>query len=185
MIGLDMDAFAGGLRSLSKAIEKTAQKTGIDRKQLCFALFRNASTHKRFRDAQMWKHAHTESDLGRWVYKQAGEKFGGNDELIMIKLANEIPAQVRRGLIEIAKTLGRSNGGKPKALDFSDAWRVRRLVDKLRAAPNRLSKEKVYAEVGERFGVGAHTVRRECEPKERERSRQKKMEFEVKTKTEI
>jgi len=168
-MGFDFDGFAGALRTLSKAFDETAERTGIPREVLTRALCRHATNRKDKKDAKLWKSAQSNDDLGNWIYKQA-RKFNSSNEGEILQLAEEIPGRIRRKLIEIAKSIPGSHGGKQPALDFGESWQAQ---TKVRALQNkRLPKDKAYRQVAAEMGVSAHTVRRICDKRERQRSRQ-------------
>jgi hypothetical protein len=168
---VDLDAYAGAVMSIERALKETVKKIGFQLEPLTQALFASAIRRGDKREAGLWKNANSQSDLGRWIYNQAGRKFDDSDETKMLKFAKEIPFRVRRGLIEISEQLPASPGGKPRALDNIDGWRANREVRLLRE--KGLSKEKAYARVAKKMKVSCHTIRRECEPRERERSRKR------------
>ncbi|MGB8542743.1 MAG: hypothetical protein WCD49_14010 [Candidatus Acidiferrales bacterium] len=168
---VDFDAYAGAVMSIERALRETVKKTGFQLEPLTQALFASAIRRRDKREAGLWKNASSQTDLGKWIYNQAGRKFDDSDETKMLKFAKEIPFRVRRGLIEISEQLPGPPGGKPRALDNIDGWMANREVRLLRA--KGLSKEKAYAKIAKKMKVSSHTIRRECEPKERERSREK------------
>jgi hypothetical protein len=161
----DENAFAGAQWTLEHALEGAAKTTGIEREQLCLALYRHSKTLGNKRDAELWKYARNKQTLYKWIYKQAGGGFDSSNEQEMILLANRIPKLIRGNLIGIAKTLEVSRGGKPRAFELFDLWQVRHRVAKLRRQKQPLSKEKAYARVAKMMEVSAHTIRRACEPK--------------------
>ncbi len=126
----------------------------------------------------MWKCAHSDKELSKWIYRRA-RNFNINDESEILELADEIPTRIRKNLIEIAKSIPASHGGKPPALDLIRRWQAQRQVKELH--DKGLPKDKAYEEVAKRMHVSAHTVRRTCDKRERERSRQanRKMAFGV------
>lgn len=175
-MGFDIEAFAGAVWSLSETIDEAARKTGIEREPLSLALHRYAIASKNKREAEMWRHARSKRKLSKWIYEQSRPDFDSTNEKEILKLAKEIPLLVRRGLIEIAKNLPRPRGGKHRSLDTFERFEAKRLVRNLREKNKPLSKEKAYAKVARLLKVSPHTIRRECDPKERERSRKPKGE---------
>jgi hypothetical protein len=172
-MGFDFDAFAGAVWTLSEVFDKTAEKAGIPRQALTRALYRYATARMDKWEAELWKNAHSQKELANWIRREAGRDFDGTKESEMLKLARGIPGRIRKNLIEIAKSLATPRGGNPRKLDFAQSWEVRRRVQALRE--KGLPKEKAYDKVARQLkGISAHTVRRECEPKERQRSRQPK-----------
>lgn len=167
-MAFDFDAFAAALGRLSETLDKAAEMIGIPRIALTSALHRHAIVSKKKSEARLWKSAHSQEELGQWIWRER-KKFGANDEIEVLNLSREIPALIRRNLIEIAKSIPASRGGKPPALDFIERWQVRNQVKELH--DKGLSKDKAYKKVAKRMGVGAHTVRRVCDKRERERSR--------------
>lgn len=113
--------------------------------------------------------ARSKTELGKWVYKQS-RKFNFENEGEILQLAKEIPGRIRRNLIEIAKRIPASRGGKAPALDSFQGWRVRIEVRKLHLSG--VPKDKAYSEVAKQMGISSHTVRRIYDPRERERTRQ-------------
>lgn len=168
-MGFDFDGFAGALWSLSEALNKTAERTGMPREVLSHALCRNATARRDKWEAGLWKYAHSDKELSKWIYRRA-RNFNINDESEILDLADEIPARIRRNLIEIAKSIPAPHGGKPPALGFIERWKARKQVKELH--DKGLSRDKAYEEVAKRMHVSAHTVRRTCDERERERSRQ-------------
>ena len=168
-MSFDFGSFAGALWTLSESIDKTAEVVGISRLALFNALGQQAMARGDKWEASLWAAAHSKAKLGKWVYKEA-RKFNIEGEGKIIKLAKEIPARIRRNLIEIAKRIPASRGGKPPALDSIQRWRVRAEVRKLHESG--VPKDKAFSEVAKRVNVGAHTVRRICDKRERERARQ-------------
>jgi hypothetical protein len=166
-MSLDMDAFAGAVLSLSSAISRASEMTGISRDQLCAALYRQARSEKNKRESEMWRNAATDKGLGGWIFRDAGRKFGSRNEGEILQLAGTIPKLARNGLIKIAKKL-QVTGGKRRSLQPWEALLARFLVAKLRQKNKPLSKEKSYAKVAKRFRVSPNTIRRECEPKTRQ-----------------
>lgn len=167
-MAFDNDAFAGALLTLSRALDKAAETTGIPREALTNALHHHAVVRKNKPDAKFWKSAHSEAELGRWIWRER-RKFGAKDETEILELAREIPTRIRRDLIEIAKSIPAPRGGKRPALDLVEKWRVQREVRELH--DSGLSKDKAYEVVAQRIDIAAHTVRRYCDKRERERSR--------------
>jgi len=165
----DFDSFAGALWTLSEAIDRTAGIVGISRPALISALGRQAKARGDKWEASLWTSARSKKELGKWVYKQK-RKFDIEKEGEILQLAKEIPARIRRNLIEIAKRIPASRGGKRPALDSIQRWRVRAEVSKLHESG--VPRDKAYAKVAKQAGVGAHTVRRICDARERERTRQ-------------
>jgi hypothetical protein len=168
----DFDAFAGALWSLWEALDRTAERIGIPLQALTPVLYRNATGRRDKWEAALWKNAHSKKMLGEWIWREAGQDFDGNNETEIMKLSREIPARMRRNLIQIAKSIPAPRGGNPRALDMLNSWRARRQVQALRE--KGLSRGKAYKRVADQMRVSAHTVRRECEPSERERSKQPK-----------
>jgi hypothetical protein len=166
-----MDVFAGALRSLSAAIAAVCEVTGINREQLCAALCQQAASEKNERESKMWKHGRTDKELGEWIFRDAGRKFGPRDEGEILQLASTIPKLARTGLIRIAKKL-KISGGKRRTLQPWEVPLAKLLVAKLREKNKPLSMEKAYDKVAKRFGVHLNTIRRECDPKARQRTKQ-------------
>jgi DNA invertase Pin-like site-specific DNA recombinase len=108
--------------------------------------------------------------LSDWVWKQKKPKFDGGDEEEFLELSERIPAKIREGLIEIAKSLPGRRGGKDRAFNMREAWHVRSRVSKVRE--EGLSKKYAYRKIALELKCSEHTIRRTCEPKERKRSRQ-------------
>jgi hypothetical protein len=169
-VSLDMDAFGGAVFSLSSAISSASETTGIPREQLCAALYRQAKREKNKRESEMWRNAATDKELGAWIYRDAGRKFGSHNEGEILQFASTIPKLTRNGLIKIAKNL-RVQGGKRRKLQRWEVLQAKFFVARLKEKNSPLSKEKIYAKVAKRFKVSLNTIRRECEPKERERTR--------------
>ena len=167
-MGFDFDAFAGALRTLSGVLDKTAERIGMPREVLTRALCRHATARRDKWEATLWKCAYSDKELSKWIYRRA-RNFNINDESEVLKLADEIPTRIRRNLIEIAKSIPASHGGKPPALDLIRRWQAQRQVKELH--DKGLSKDKAYEKVAKRMGVGAHTVRRVCDERERKHSR--------------
>ena len=167
----DFDAYSGAVISIKRALNEIVKKTGFQLEPLSQALLASAIRRGDKREAGLWKNANSQRELGKWIYNQAGRKFDGADEGKIIKFAKELPICVRRGLIEIAKQLPAPPGGKARALDLIDGFIARHDVRSLRE--RGLSKEKAYAKVAKRMKVSSHTIRRECEPRERERSKER------------
>ena len=167
-MGFDIDAFTGALWTLSKAFDKAAETTGIPREALALALYRHATNRKDKEGARLWKSAQSNDGLNKWIYRQA-RNFDTFNEGEMLKLAKEIPARIRRNLIEIAKLIPAPQGGKAPALDIFERWEVRKQVKALHE--KGLSNDKAYQRVAKRMHVSAHTVRRACDKRERERIR--------------
>jgi hypothetical protein len=165
----DFDAFAGALRTLSKAFDETADRTGIPREALTLALCRHATNQRDKEATRLWKSAQSDDELGKWIYKQA-MKFNTANEGEILQLADEIPGRIRRNLIEIAKSIPASQGGKQPKLDFVQRWQARKQVKELN--DKGIPKDKAYQQVAKRMGASAHTVRRICDERERQRSRQ-------------
>ena len=168
-MAFDFDAFAGALRTLSGVLDKTAERTGMPREVLTRALRRHATARRDKWGAKLWKCAHSDKELSKWIYRRA-RNFNINDESEILELADEIPTRIRKNLIEIAKSIPASHGGKPPALDLIRRWQAQRQVKELH--DKGLSKDKAYEEVAKQMHVSAHTVRRTCDKRERERSRQ-------------
>jgi hypothetical protein len=168
-MSFDFDSFAGALLTLSEAIDRTAGLVGISRHALVDAISQQAEAKGDKWEASLWMSARSRTELGKWVYKQA-RNFNIENEAEVLQLAKEIPARIRRNLIEIAKRIPASRGGKPPALNSIKRWRVRAEVRKLYASG--VPKDKAYNEVAKRMSVSAHTVRRICDERERERTRQ-------------
>ena len=168
-MSFDFDAFAGALWTLSEAIDRTAATVGISQPALICALGQQAIARGDKWEASLWASARSQTELGKWIYKQA-RNFNIENEGEILQLAKEIPARIRRNLIEIAKRIPASRGGKPPALDSIQRWRVRTDVRKLHESG--VPKDKAYAKVAKQMGVSVHTVRRICDPRERERARQ-------------
>jgi|SRR6267154_1045297 len=168
-MGFDFEAFAGALVTLSKAFDKTAERTGIPREALTAALSRYAANRGKKEDAQLWKSARSSDELGKWIYRQA-RTFNCINEEEILQLADEIPGRIRRNLMEVVKSIPAAHGGKRPALDFIKRWQARAQVKELH--DNGLSRDNAYQKVAKRMHVSAHTVRRTCDKKERERSRQ-------------
>jgi hypothetical protein len=164
----DFDAFAGALHTLSRALDKAAETTGIPRGALTNALHHRAVVRRNKSDATFWKSAHSDTEIGKWIWRER-RKFDGKDETEILELSREIPARIRRDLIEIAKSIPAARGGKRPALDLTGKWQVQKEVRELHA--KGLSKDRAYETVAKRMGVSAHTVRRYCDKRERERSR--------------
>lgn len=168
-MSFDFDSFAGALWTLSEAIDKTAGVVGISRLALISALRQQAIAKGDKWEASLWLAARSKTELGKWVYKQA-RNFNIENEVEILQLAKEIPVRIRRNLIEIAKRIPASRGGKPPALDSIQRWRVRTEVRKLHESG--VPKDKAYNRVAKRMSVSAHTVRRICDKRERERTKQ-------------
>jgi hypothetical protein len=173
-MGFDFDSFAGAFRTLSEAVDKTAMLVGIPRETLTRALHRRAKTRKDRWEERLWKAARTEKELSEWIYKRARD-FNIGDESEILELSKTIAYRIRRNLIEIAKTIPASRGGKRPILDSMEKWRVRSEVRKLQE--KGIPKENAYARVAKSMTesgrrVSTHTVRRTCDERERERSRQ-------------
>ena len=118
--------------------------------------------------------ARSQKELSKWIYKQERD-FNIENEGDILQLAKEIPARIRRNLIEIAKRIPPSRGGKCPALNSIQRWRVRTEVRKLHECG--VPKDKAYSKVAKQMGVGAHTVRRICDERERDRTRQSSRKF--------
>jgi hypothetical protein len=162
------DAFAGAVYSLGRILDETAKKVGIPRPVLSDAFHNHyRSTNKKW-EAEFWASAGSQDKLNKWIWKQKKPKFDEADEEEFFALSKRIPTQVREGLIEIAKCLPRRRGGKTRAFNMTEAWRVRSRVSKERK--NGLSKKKAYQKVALEVKRSEHTIRRTCEPKERKRS---------------
>lgn len=172
-MAFNFDSFAGAVWTLSEAIDETAILVGIPREALTRALSHHAKIRQDRWEERLWRAASSKESLGEWIYKRA-RNFNMDDESEILQIAKTIPYRIRKNLIEIAKSIPASPGGKRPALDPMESWRVRSEVRKLRE--KGMSKEKAYEVVAKgtnRSGhkVSAHTVRRICDPKERERSR--------------
>jgi hypothetical protein len=85
-------------------------------------------SEKNTHEAKMWKHAHTQKELGDWIFKTQERKFGSDDEEKILKLADEIPRLVRRHLLGICNKLPR-RGGRRRILEVWDAMLVGRRVE--------------------------------------------------------
>lgn len=168
-MSFDFDAFAGAFLTLSEAIDRTAGVVGISQPALISALRQQAIARGDKWEASLWRSARSKAELGKWIYKQA-RNFDIENEGEVLQLAREIPARIRRNLIEIAKRIPASRGGKPPALDPIRRWRVRTEVRELHE--NGVPKDKAYKKVAKQMSVSAHTVRRICDRRERERTRQ-------------
>jgi hypothetical protein len=136
-------------------------------------LYRRAKIQKDQWEERLWKAARTKKELSEWIYKRARD-FNIDDESEILELSKTIPYRVRTNLIEIAKTIPASRGGKRPALNTMESWRVRSEVSKLQQ--KGMSKENAYKEVAKRWSesghkLSAHTVRRTYDERERERSR--------------
>jgi hypothetical protein len=172
-MAFDFDLFAGAVRSLSRALDQIAEVTGIPRGALTGALHRHAVICKNKWEARLWKSAHSEKELGKWIWRER-KKFDADDETDVLNLADKIPTLVRRNLIEIAKTIPAPHGGKPPKLDLFQRWHARAQFKKLRR--KGLSKANAYKTVAKRMSVrmrtnvSAHTVRRACDKRERGRA---------------
>jgi hypothetical protein len=174
-MGFDFDSFASALVTLSEAFDEVAKKMGIPRKALTQILFRRATERADEWEADLWKHAYSQKSLGDWIYREAKQGFNSTHEGEMIVLAKSIPIRIRRNLIEVAKSIAAPKGGNPPKLDLLEIWQVRSEVEALRK--KGLTKHQAYKKISKRrtrgdYKIGAHTIRRACEPKERERSRQ-------------
>ena len=167
-MAFDFDAFAVALLRLSRALDKTADTTGIPRVALTRALHRHAIVKKKKWEARLWKSAASEKELGDWIWRER-RKFDGKDETEILNLSDEIPALIRRNLIEIAKSIPAPHGGNPPALNFIERWQAQNQVRELH--DKGLAKDKAYEEVARRMGVSKHSVRRYCDKRERDRSR--------------
>ena len=165
----DFDSFAGALWTLWEVIDRTAATVGISRSALIAALGQQAIARGDNWEASLWASARSRTELGKWVYKQK-RKFDIENEGEILQLAKEIPARIRRNLIEIAKRIPASRGGKPAALDSIQMWRVRTKVRKLHESG--VPKDRAYNKVAKQMSVSPHTVRRICDERERERTRQ-------------
>jgi hypothetical protein len=167
-MSFEFDSFAGALWTLWEAIDRTADTVGIAKPALLDALGREALVRGDKWEANLWSSAHSKIELGKWIYKSA-RKFDIGNEAEVLQLAKEVPTRVRRSLIEIAKRIPPSHGGKAPALGLIETWRVRSEVRKLHESG--VPKDKAYSQVAKRTGVSAHTVRRIYDPRERKRSR--------------
>jgi hypothetical protein len=163
----DFEAYQGALSSLSEALKEVAKKTGFSIEALSGALLKRATARQDMLEAGLWRNACNIKSLGAWLYNKKKRRFGPSDEIECLKLAKEIPYRVRVGLVEVTKQLPRPPGGKRRALQFLDAWEARRFVRSL--LDKGVTKEKAYANAAKKFGVSAHTIRREYEPEERKR----------------
>ena len=170
-MAFDFDAFAGALLRLSRALDKTADMTGIPRGPLTRALHRHAIVKKKKWEARLWKSAASQKELGDWIWRER-KKFDAKDDIEIFNLSDEIPARIRRNLIEIAKSIPGPHGGKPPALNFIERWQAQRRVRELH--DKGLAIDKAYEKVAKRMGVSKHTVRRCCDERERDRSRGRK-----------
>jgi hypothetical protein len=173
-MAFDFDLFAGAVRSLSRAVDQIAEVTGIPRGALTGALHRHAVICKNKWEARLWKSAHSEDELGKWIWRER-RRFDAADETDVLKLSDEIPTRVRKSLIDIAKSIPAPRGGKPPKLDLFQRWQAQRQVKELRG--QGLAIDKAYEEVAKQMSasthtrVSTHTVRRACDKRERERSR--------------
>ena len=177
-MGFDFSAFAGAVCTLSEAIDKTAALVGIPRDTLARVLQRRAKVRKDRWEESLWRSARSKKELSEWIYRRARD-FEIDDESEILKIARTIPHRIRRSLIEIAKTIPASRGGKSLKLDPIECWRIRSAVTELHK--KGMPKEKAFEAVAKRktrsgHKVSAHTVRRICDPRERERSRQSSRE---------
>lgn len=172
-MAFDFDLFAGAVWSLSRAVNQIAEVTGIPRGALTGALHRHAVICKNKWEARLWKSAHSENELGKWIWRER-RRFDAADETEVLNLSDKIPALVRRNLIEIAKSIPAPLGGKPAKLDLFQRWDAQGQFKKLRR--EGLSKEKAYEVVAKRMSVrmhisvSTHTVRRACDKREGERA---------------
>lgn len=177
-MAFDFDLFAGAVRSLSQALDQIAEVTGIKRESLTGALHRLAVIRKNKWEARLWKSAHSEKELGKWILRER-RRFDADDETEVVNLSDKIPILVRRNLIEIAKFIPAPLGGKPPKLDLFQRWDAQGQFKKLRR--EGLSKEKAYETVAKRMSarmhmnVSTHTVRRACDKREGERARKATM----------
>jgi hypothetical protein len=162
------DAFAGVVHGLGRIIDKTAKKVGIPRPALASAFHSHYRRTNEKDKAEFWANAGSDNQLNNWIWKQKKPKFDEADEEEFLALSERIPTQVREGLIEIAKGLPGRRGGKTRAFNLIEAWRVRSRVSKERG--NGLSKKRAYKKVALEMKRSEHTIRRTCEPKERKRS---------------
>jgi hypothetical protein len=173
-MAFDFDLFAGAVRSLSQAVDQIAEVTGIPRGALTSALHRHAILCKNKWETRLWKSAHSENELGKWIWRER-RRFDAADETDVLKLSDEIPTRIRKNLIDIAKSIPAPRGGKPPKLDLFQRWEAQSQVKELR--DKGMSKEKAYEEVAKRMSVSTHmkvsthTVRRACDKRERERAR--------------
>jgi hypothetical protein len=168
-MSFNFDAFAGALRTLSETINKAANLTGIPREALTMALRRQAAARDDRWEEHLWKFARSDTDLSQWIYRQA-KPFDTDAESEILKLAEGIPFRIRRNLMEIARRIPASPGGKRPALNLIQIWRVRSEVKKLHR--DGRPKDQAYKEVAKRMRVSAHTIRRICDERERQRSRE-------------
>jgi len=173
-MAFDFDLFAGAVRSLSRAVDQIAGVTGIPRGALTGALHRHAVICKNKWEARLWKSAHSENELGKWIWRER-RRFDAADETDVLKLSDEIPTRIRKNLIDIAKSIPAPQGGKPPKLDLFQRWQAQKQVKELRR--KGLAIDKAYEEVAKQMSVSTHirvsthTVRRVCDKRERERSR--------------
>jgi hypothetical protein len=121
-------------------------------------------------EVDFWANANSDKRLNKWIWKQKRPTFDWADEEEFFELSKRMPAQIREGLIEIAKCLPGRRGGKTRAFNMMEAWRVRSLV--LKARQSGLSKKSAYRRVSKEMKRSEHTIRRTCEPKERKRGSQ-------------
>jgi hypothetical protein len=173
-MAFNFDLFAGAVRSLSRALDQIAEVTGIPRGSLTGALHRHAVMRKNKWEARLWKSAHSERELGEWIWRER-KKFDADDETDVLKLSDEIPTRIRKNLIDIAKSIPAPRGGKPPKLDMFQRWQTQKQVKELRG--KGMPIDKAYEEVAKRMSVrmhtsvSAHTVRRACDKRERGRRR--------------
>jgi hypothetical protein len=167
-VAFDFEAYSGALWSVKGALADTARKLGLSGEVLRGILCRGATLRNDKWEASFWRHAYTKGGLGNWIQKEAGKNFDADDEEEMLRLAREIPARIRRNLVAVSLVIPAPKGGNPRKLDLFKVFWARREVRLL--LEKRLSKANAYKKVADRMGVGVHTIRRECEPKERERS---------------
>jgi hypothetical protein len=167
----EFEAFAGAIYNLGKVLDETASKVGIPRPALADAFHKYYRGKKKRWEVDFWANAHSDQQLNEWIWKQKKPTFDWADEEEFFALSKRMPTQIREGLIEIAKCLPGRRGGKTRAFNMMEAWRVRSLV--LKEREKGISKKSAYRKVAKEVKRSEHTIRRTCEPKERKRSRQR------------